>query len=164
MCFLMLYFLILFKASPSALTSFLLISGSITQMNDRISLIITFITTLLKHLVSIYKTCSNFHIYICRYLFISYFSANTLLLDGLMKTVGMCYEMAVYDVYRTRTFIERKSQCKSNLDTAYLFPVLAVQLIIVISFGASFSVVILVHCVCHQLTGQATCQIIYAKC
>ena len=42
-----------FKVLPSAPTSFLLMSGSIIQMNCRISLIITFITTLLKHLGNI---------------------------------------------------------------------------------------------------------------
>ena len=37
-------------------------------------------------------------IYIYQYLFISYFSADTLLLVRLIKTIGMCYEMVVYDV------------------------------------------------------------------
>ena len=38
------------------------------------------------------------YIYIYQYLFTSYFSADTLLLVRLIKTIGMCYEMVVYDV------------------------------------------------------------------
>ena len=40
----------------------------------------------------------NIYIYIYQYLFTSYFSADTLLLVRLIKTIGMCYEMVVYDV------------------------------------------------------------------
>ena len=96
MCFLILSFFY-FKALPSAHASFLLMTGSILQMNGRILLIITFITTLLKHLVNIYKTSS----FLKNIIFYLLFLTNTLLFV-------MCYEMVVYvicykdsDMYRT---------------------------------------------------------------